>query len=366
MGRDEKSADTAEWIAEKYYKIDGRSPSKSEMRNVYRYIENLVDKKIIIRADEGGGSKKKRYFANLGVVSSLIGEDTALDIIRSFQFLAAILGDDSPLLNEKSDFIARREIAGCTLETRRLRGGIKFIPEGVGRPATKVSSETVKEALKSIRDSRQIKLVFYNESGEEVEKDLSVRGLIFKDGTWYLVGTVGTNDSGRAYALQRVIRALCLPKSASTSDFNLDEFANKNFTYGNSISMKSFPLQKDPSSSADPLQRKGSGARKFRSAERPVPASEPFELTLRVAPRALFHFEERNLGMSQKIFMREDATDDDPASWSELTTKIPYTVQLVPFLLSLGQWIVVVSPDEVRKQMAVVAESMANLYSGRC
>ena len=82
-----------------------------------------------------------------------------------------------------------------------------------------------------------------------------------------------------------------------------------------------------------------------------------FDLILRVNPAAIFHFQERPLGKSQKI---NQPTEND--SWYLVSTQVPYTVLLVPFLLSMGPWVEIISPEKIKSEFISRLRVMQEIY----
>ena len=142
---------------------------------------------------------------------------------------------------------------------------------------------------------------------------------------------------------------------SSVREIDLDKFLDEALAYGSPIPINSFPLKANPTERVE-----------FRSAERPEPIIEWVDLRLRVAPRALFHFRERTVKGTVAVTwapdQRDSGRDEDPGTWGVVVAKMPYTVQLLPFLLSLGQWIRVESPESIREQMRTVVGGMVEHY----
>jgi predicted DNA-binding transcriptional regulator YafY len=85
----------------------------------------------------------------------------------------------------------------------------------------------------------------------------------------------------------------------------------------------------------------------------------PVRLKLRVASQALYHFRERPLSNDQA---ETAPAGGDP--WHIVTATVPNTILLMPFLLSMGPWIEVLAPIEVRSDAAKRIGGMWAHYAG--
>jgi predicted DNA-binding transcriptional regulator YafY len=139
---------------------------------------------------------------------------------------------------------------------------------------------------------------------------LSPLGLVAKDGTIYLVAVTALNDAPRHYALHRMGSAEDAGGPAqSRADFDLDRHIASTHQFSHAL--------------------EGS--------------ARTVDLILRVAPDAIFHFEERPLSATQTI------EPPDETGWYHVRDSVPMTLQLIPFLLSMGAGLKVVGPGEVRR-----------------
>ncbi len=73
----------------------------------------------------------------------------------------------------------------------------------------------------------------------------------------------------------------------------------------------------------------------------------PVQLKLRVAPEAIYHFRERPMANDQEETL---PLADEP--WHIVTATVPNTILLMPFLLSMGPWIEILAPIDVRAEAA--------------
>jgi predicted DNA-binding transcriptional regulator YafY len=119
--------------------------------------------------------------------------------------------------------------------------------------------------------------------------------------------------------------------------------------------MSAFPLQAFPKMEVE-----------RRTARERITKPDFLNVELRIAPRAEFHFSERPLAVEQTWkpapnFLGK-AKDANPNSWRLLELTIPYSILLVPFILSYGPWIRVEGPSKLKDQLKDVTEAMAEKY----
>jgi hypothetical protein len=74
---------------------------------------------------------------------------------------------------------------------------------------------------------------------------------------------------------------------------------------------------------------------------------------LRVAPESIYHFRERPLSNDQVETL---PAGDEP--WHIVTATVPRTILLMPFLVSMGPWIEVLAPADVRAEAAKWIDGM--------
>ena len=134
--------------------------------------------------------------------------------------------------------------------------------------------------------------------------ELSVLGLVAKDGAVYMITVQGFEDRPKHYPLHRVTKADVIKARAFTrNDFQIDQYI------------------KEQHQLAHVLREEDS----------------PIDLDLLVAKEALFHFKERpfmTVSGEQVI-----STDPVHGKWYSLKATVPYTVMLAPFLWSHAGWV---------------------------
>ncbi len=372
LPRDQYSAKTVAQIAEQLY--DATDPTTTQ--RVRRDLRYLVDVGVVNKVERSQGipkvskppvkgkttGKKARIISAYCLVpdvfiSWLMSESIAIQVLLSTGTIARTLGAVPGLETLEAEQIATRVLNNATREIQRIHDKIRVVPDGIGRAPATTDPAILQAAVDAIRLQRRVDLEFPAKKGGTTRRQgVTIQGLVSKDGALYLVGTCNLSDEPRLYALQRVSNLMISSATGSSvREIDLDKFLDEALAYGSPIPINSFPLKANPTERVE-----------FRSAERPEPIIEWVDLRLRVAPRALFHFRERKVKGTVEVTwapdQRDYGRDEDPGTWGVVVAKMPYTVQLLPFLLSLGQWIRVESPESIREQMRTVVGGMVEHY----
>ena len=165
--------------------------------------------------------------------------------------------------------------------------------------------------------------------GDSFEEDLNPLGLVQKDGTVYLVACRGLTDVPQAYPLHRMHDVQLGMVTPTPIDFDLARFIED--THG---------LAHPPDG----------------MTEMPI-----IDLVLRVHPRTLYHFHERPLCADQEP-IEWPPKGAPECEWGYVRARLPYSKLLVAFLLSMGPWVEVVAPQEVRDEIGRRSMGMAEHY----
>lgn len=346
---DPKEALSADKIRRKMYpRIGSDVVEESRRRAVHRHLAELKRKGIV---DDRKVGRVRHYHLkeSLSVITQLMTDAMALQFTLSSDVLTRAIG---PLLNAVDD---AREIPE---KISRLQKRIRVVADGIGRMPTQIKPCVLKAVIDAILEDTCVRLEYRNSGGQASKPELTPLALVAKDGTLYLVAHDGNPENVRSYALQRVVKATQTFRSAIAGDFDIDRYIHQTHQFGHPVPVDSFPLAPV---SAGPVG--------VRSAQRPDPVVEMLDLEIRVAPRALFHFRERPMTPEQTIGPAPGRTDEgddaDPDTWQVVRARVPYSVLLLPWLLSLAAWIRVDSPPAVREQMRIVVGEMAKVYATR-
>lgn len=269
----------------------------------------------------------RTYHVRVAVIASwFLSEANALQILINGRRLATQL-QDGPFADPPDlVFQAENVLASSARELRRLSTQCRVLPDGIGREPTVIAPGVVENVLKALAKNQRLKLTYGLRGHPEQanEREVSCGGLVFKDGYPYLIAL--ENRAGgkwRHYNLCRAHAAEVLATQANTDNFDLDRHIAQEHNLSHILTRE------------DPWR----------------------DLKLRVAQEQLFHFRERPLTPDQTI-----SSEADGEGWFLVTARVPNTIQLLPFLISMGPYIEVVAPDDVRKNLRAWAQGLALVY----
>lgn len=267
------------------------------------------------------------YLMPCHVADWFMTEETAMNLLLTGQILGQSLGSAQQFDSVAVIDQAQARLGATSPARKRVLNKVRIVPDGIGRVPARINSLVLEAAITAIEGDKKLLFSYTSAQGEPSTPLVSPQGLVAKDGTIYLVATKGLSDFPIHYALHRMGEAKVEDDQLqSQPGFNLDDYIRKS-------SQLSHKLHGGPSQ---------------------------IRLELRVAPETLYHFEERPIayGTDQVIDYASD-----PNEWSTVTAHIPNTFLLVPFLLSMGGWIEVVGPPEVRAKVKRRVDAMAAHYS---
>ena len=166
---------------------------------------------------------------------------------------------------------------------------------------------------------------YVNSQGISSQRKISVQGLISKDGTMYLLATTDLSDPPRHLALHRIQKVTVSHLAHQAQpEFDLEEYIEKTQQLSHALNNL-----------------------------------DTFELKLKVNPETIYHFKERPLAANQQILEIKNSAGEIEFI---VTTHIPDTILLVPFLLSMGKWIEVLGPENIRNKMREQTHAMLERY----
>jgi len=298
------------------------------IRNVQRYLSELsadsADGPALVDVlDEG---KERRYYLRLSQVAQwFMTEEAALHLLLTRQLLERSFSVGVGPSEAKRRADIAEAVSGGSVRTRRLRERLRIVPGGIGRLPARVEAQVLASAVNAVAASQKLSFTYVNPAGKESKQVLSPQGLVAKDGTIYLLATKGMSEPPRHFALHRVTEAHVMPHPLQARpDFDLDSYIRDSHQLSHRL-----------------------------DAEAP-----PESLKLRVAPETLFHFTERPLSSDQSI-----GPARRPDGWHLVTSTVPETILLVPFLVSMGPGIEVLGPPSVRSKMAKWLRDASAHYS---
>lgn len=269
------------------------------------------------------------YLARSQVASRFITEEAANELTLARQVYSRVLGSTGPAEVVELTDAAERMLAKSTM-VRRLSAGIRFLPHGgVGRLPAQFDAGTRDAAMEALCQGRQLefdyKVDHRNPEGRTARLRVSPLGLVGKDGQVYVVGVQGLSDEPKPYALHRMSHVVRRHEPAvARPQFDLDDYIARTHQF-------SHPVQ-----AGDP----------------------PVQLRLRVHRDAIYHLKERPLTAEQT-----ETVPEDGGQWYSVLANVPITTQLVPFLVSLGPWLEVIGPPNVRDTVRQWVTGMAERYA---
>ena len=295
-------------------------------RNIQRYVSELSyndpdgDPALI---DVIEGNPRRYFLKSSGVAAWCMTEQVALNILLTRHVLRHSLGAAAQMDTDTITSLAEQAILGSP-QTKRIQDRIRVVQDSIGRLPARIKPAILQAAIDAIAKQRQLRFDYESSAGKPSENLVSPQGLAAKDGTIYLLGTQSFSDKPRHFPLHRMTKAEVDHRPVlAQPEFDLDNYIQDSHQLSHSLE----------------------------------PSVGPISLRLRVAPEALYHFNERPLSNSQII---EAQTDSN--GWYFVTNQIPDTFLLAPFLLSMGGWIEVVSPQSVRVEVAKRLKAAASHY----
>ena len=293
----------------------------SDIRNIQRYMTQRAngvshDLALIDVVNEGAG--RRYYLRSPQVAQWFMTAETALHVLVTSQHLCKALRDLDVMNNERLVNIAD-VVIDKSASARFFRDRVRVIQDGIGRLPACIDHSVLKQTIEAINKRRQLAFHYLSSSGKSSFPCVTCLGVVAKDGTLYLLGSTGLTDSPRHFPLQRMSEAeISHFPAQSRPDFDLDDYIERTHMLSHSLDVKSIDMR----------------------------------LRLRVAPEAMYHFLERPLSAEQYV----DPLIS-PDAWRTVTATVPHTILLIPFLLSMGPWIEVLDPPEMR---AAVKASLGN------
>jgi predicted DNA-binding transcriptional regulator YafY len=311
-------------IARKWREMGG---TDVHLRSIQRYVSDLSldgPEGPALLQQVGDGHERRFYLRASQVANWFMTEEAALNLQLTHQVLGRTFGSLGGSNGDKLVDMADR-IANASTETRRMRDRLRIAPDGIGRLPARIAPEVLKASIAAISKGKKLTIKYVNSAGNESTQIVSPLGLVAKDGTIYLVAIKGLGDTPRHFALQRMAHAdIHFQAAQPRPDFDLDRYIHDTHQFSHPLDAQELPVT----------------------------------LKLRVAPQALFHFRERALSPDQSI------SPANKADGSHLVTaKVPDTVLLTPFLVSMGPWIEVLGPDVVRAKVAEWLRQSAAHYA---
>ncbi len=322
----------------------GDKPEPATVRTIQRYVSELssryedlpallavknIDISVKVKKSDSKRSGKVMskevshfYLPPENLVKWFMTEAVALQLMVTGQVVGQSLGAIKQLstqdAKELANAVLSREKAA---ELRKVASCVRIVPDGIGRQRATVAPKIIQKIIEAIVSDRAIALDYTTPSGKGGRRIVNPLGLVSKDGTIYLVASKGFDPTIIHYALQR----------ASDADVAMRHIRHV---------PEGFELDRHIDQTHLLSHAKG----------------DAIQLVLEVHDDALYHFTERPFNASQTI------TPSKRPHWSKLTAVIPDTVLLIPFLVSMLEYVRVIGPPPLRDDMAHRLKKMVELY----
>lgn len=295
-------------------------------RTVERHMNEMSSLASGPVVDVVGENRNQRYYLNLAkLAKQLMSEENALNLLLARHVLSDNFGSVEEIRQSDLQAVAEHRISenpGSPLH--RIHQRVRVLSDGIGRCNARIDPDVQRAVFTAIGAQEALRIDYVSSKNEEtIGRQVNPQGLVAKDGTLYLLATQGLDAHTRHYPLHRIRRAEAIHQPVD-GKFDIDQYIRDSHKLSHVLDSK----------------------------------MEPVELVLRVAPEMMYHLIERPLTERQKI-----AVEKDSEGWSIVRNHLPITIQLVPFLLSLGGWVEVVSPDSVRQEMKLRLEAAARHYA---
>jgi len=250
-------------------------------------------------------------------------EEMALQLVLSRQVLArSFLQNQKNIKNQREEMA--EHISAESIRAKRLSAGLRIVSDGLGRLQATIQHDVLASAMEAIATSQKIKLDYITAKGRSIRTEVSPLGMVAKDGTIYMPSVKGFNDTPIHYALHRIQSADLVAKpNQHYANFDLDHYIQA-----------------------------------FHQLRHAIDAPElEINLKLKVESKAVYHFTERPLSITQKILKIQGS-----AEHMLIEVNVPHTLLLRAFLVSFGPAVEVLEPLSLRQKVIDMLQSSIALY----
>lgn len=322
--RPENALTTVE-IARRWRELGG---TEVTLRSIQRYMSDLSqdgsDGPALVAVVQRG-TERSYYLKTSQVANWFMTEEAALDLQLSRDVYGRAFGSQGHSNGDKLADMAERVVAASP-ETKRIRDRLRIAPDGIGRLSARIEPGVLRACVDAIGKGRKLRFNYNGAASKASSQLVSPLGLVAKDGAIYLVAVKGLSDGPRHFALQRMSDAdVHFQQAQHRPEFDLQQYIVESHQFSHVLDAKATPVQ----------------------------------LKLRVAPESIYHFRERPLSTDQV-----EALPAGSETWHIVTATVPNTILLMPFLLSMGPWIEVLAPADVRAEAIKRIGGMWAHYAG--
>ena len=314
---------TVQQIVKKWNRVHS---SKLHVRTAQRYMSELcsdsAESQALVQIDDT--QKDWKYYLRLSEVANwFMTEEMALQLVLSRQVLARSFQQNQKNKKNQREEMAEH-ISAESIRAKRLSAGLRIVSDGIGRLQATVRHDVLACAMEAIATGQKIKLDYVTAKGRSICKEVSPLGMVAKDGTIYMPSVEGFNDPPIHYALHRIQSAELVTKpNQHSANFDLDHYIQASHQLSHAIDDAEFEIN----------------------------------LKLKVESKAVYHFAERPLSITQKI-----SKIQGDAEHMLIEVNVPQTVLLRPFLVSFESAVEVLEPFNLRQEVIDMLQSSIALY----
>lgn len=325
------SALSAKELTQRFYGLSSDdTPDGNQLRKIQNDLKELSDpdthnRPPVLKVD--GVYPPIYYLHDMSLVEWFMTEQVALNLLLARQTLKTAVGDE--VLAAGALEQAASQLVNESHETRRLWSKVRIARSGIGRQAPKIEPQVTKVLLQAVMQERQVRCEYVSAKGHRSVKDITIHGLVLKDDSVYVLAGDGLSDPFQHLPAHRIKAAEVLHKPAQQrAGFDLEKYIEDDFQLSH-------------------VMNRDQGVNLI-------------ELQLRIRPDYEYHFRERPLCPGAEPVKGPDPKTDN---WLRVTVSLPLTHMLKAFLQSMGPGVEVLSPPDLRAEMAKEARETAALYA---
>lgn len=311
----------------------GKTIPKNEYENLKRRVQHYIfelqeyDGGLVRQVDAALLVDKRtpKYYLNVkNVARWFMTEGAALNNIFTRDVINGYFLEIPELNLDQLNLTADAVLNEANMVLRNVSKRIRMVPDGIRRLKARIRPDVLQATYKALGGSKQLEMRYISSANKVTQGLFSPYGLVAKDGTLYLIAKQNGVEGLKSYPLHRVEEARLTANHALVpQNFDIDDY----------------------------IEQTGNLSHVLYDEKQPI------ELVLNVEPQTIYHFEEKPLSENQTI---EKLGDSD---MYVVKATILNTLLLVPFLLSMGGWIEVVSPESVRNEIAERLKKAVAHYS---
>lgn len=335
-----RSPKTAKTVKELAATWPSDRTDQAKLRHLYRCVDELSSEKTdvghfvikIARPDHAGRDDAARVYLNMPAISDFFMSDgIALQLLLGRRAINPALVEAGTIEADATEEIARSQLEASRSNTGRLANKIRVVPDGIDRMLARIDPEVLRVILEALVQKKKVEFDYRSANGNLSRKRMGALGLVMKDGSIYLLALEFPEEvPGAALPLHRMSNARMDGRQPfHHTPFDIDAW----------------------------LQKTGQLSHPQGDVQNTI------RLEFLVAPKTIWHFQERPLGPDQVII-----APGAEGEWYHVAVTTKHWHTLTSFLASFGPYIKVLGPPEVLEghegQNGIIAwaRQMAGLY----